>query len=203
MRHGQSLSNVAETFTGSVESPLSDLGRRQAGLCAEYLKGIKFDRLFSSDLSRANETGRALGEILGMPVEKRCELREINGGRWEGLTFDEIERQFPESYGIWRNNMDFARPDGGENVADLQKRFVKALIDISAECEGGTVAVFTHATTIRTAAAYALGKTIQETPWPANSSVSEFECREGVLTLRRYGFNEFLGESVTRLPKNV
>lgn len=203
VRHGQSLSNIEETFTGTINSPLSELGLAQARLCAEYLKTKNPDRLFSSDLDRAYMTAFSLGSLICKPIEKLNGLREIDGGRWQGLKFDEIEKRFPESYKIWRYSMDEAVCDGGESVASLQKRVTDSLFLISKECDGQTVCVFTHATPIRTAAAFAKKQTIQETPWPANSSVSEFVCDNGELTLKSYGYNDFLGESITFLPENV
>ena len=203
VRHGQSLSNIADTFTGIINSPLSELGLRQAELCADYLKDKQPDRLFSSDLDRAYMTGSALGKIIGKPVERIADFREIDAGSWGGRKFEDIEKQFPESFDIWHNSMDAAVCPGGESVKALQKRVVDALISAAKKCKGQTICVFTHATPIRTSAAYALGKSVQETPWPANSSVSEFNFDDGILTLKTYGFNEFLGGCTTFLPDNV
>ena len=203
VRHGQSMSNIAGTFTGMIDSPLSELGYRQAELCAEYLKEMQPDRLFSSDLDRAYMTGLALGKILGLPVEKLSGFREIDAGSWGGLRFEEIEKQFPKDYSVWHDCADNAMCPGGESVAALQKRVVDSLFSVSKECDGQTVCVFTHATPIRITEAYALGQTIQQTPWPANSSVSEFSVSGSEIKSVSYGFNDFLGESVTFLPDNV
>ncbi len=203
VRHGQSLSNIAGTFTGIINSPLSELGLRQAELCAGYLKEKHPDRLFSSDLDRAYMTGSALGKIIGKPVEKIAGFREIDAGSWGGRKFEDIEKQFPESFDIWHNSMDDAVCPGGESVKALQKRVADALVSAAEKCDGQTICVFTHATPIRASAAYALGQSVQETPWPANSSVSEFSLDDGILTLKTYGFNEFLGGCTTFLPDNV
>lgn len=203
IRHGQSMSNIAETFTGSIDSPLSELGIRQAQLCAGYLEKAKIDCIYSSDLSRAYMTGKEFGTRTGISIEKRSAFREINGGYWEGLTFEEIENRFPVTYNVWRNYMDSAVCDGGERVASLQKRVVEALFEVAFETGCGTAAVFTHAAPIRIAAAFARGESVQETPWPANSSVSEFLCDGRSLVLKNYGYNEFLGEIITKLPGNV
>ena len=203
VRHGQSLSNVADTFTGTINSPLSKLGLLQAELCANYLKGKHPDKLFSSDLDRAYITGTILGKIIEKPVKKIADFREINAGNWGGCKFEDIEKRFPESFEIWHNSMDDAICPGGESVKALQKRVVNALISVAKECEGKAICIFTHATPIRTVAAFALGKSIQETPWPANSSVSEFLLKNKDLTLKSYGFNNFLGDYTTFLPDNV
>ena len=129
VRHGQSLSNIEETFTGTINSPLSELGLAQARLCAEYLKTKNPDRLFSSDLDRAYMTAFSLGSLICKPIEKLNGLREIDGGRWQGLKFDEIEKRFPESYKIWRYSMDKAVCDGGESrqrlTADTLSRRIR------------------------------------------------------------------------------
>ncbi len=77
VRHGQSLSNRTRRREGQGNSPLSELGTRQAKRVAARLSGQRFTHAFSSDLSRAVDTARAIGA----PSETRSDLRELDMGR--------------------------------------------------------------------------------------------------------------------------
>ena len=90
IRHGQSEANANYIFAGHSDFDLSELGKDQAKLAAEYLfKRIKPDAIYSSDLLRAYHTATPVGEIFNMPVIKEKGFREIFAGAWEGLSFAE------------------------------------------------------------------------------------------------------------------
>ena len=87
IRHGESEANRLGLFAGHYNVPLTALGRRQAALTRDYLAGESFDLAVASPLLRAYETGSiALGDR-AMPLLPVEGLREINGGRWEGLAY--------------------------------------------------------------------------------------------------------------------
>jgi len=67
-RHGQSVLNFQQTYAGQTNTPLTDLGRRQAKLAAEHAKGLHIDLIVSSPLSRTLETAQIIAEILHYPT---------------------------------------------------------------------------------------------------------------------------------------
>lgn len=94
VRHGQSEWNASGRWQGQEDPPLTDLGRRQAGSAARALGSV--DAVFASDLQRATETAMIIAQQVGvLPVRVDPDLRERCAGEWEGLTREEIERDWP------------------------------------------------------------------------------------------------------------
>src|SRR5688500_1044189 len=90
IRHGESEGNRAGLLQGQRDYPLSARGRQQAQRLAERLGTVRFDALYSSDLTRALDTARAVSATIGLPVTLDPGLREIDYGAWSGLTPAEI-----------------------------------------------------------------------------------------------------------------
>ncbi|MCB1186350.1 histidine phosphatase family protein [bacterium] len=98
IRHGQSEGNLKRIFQGSLDYPLTDLGRDQARSVGKWLeqRGLHFDAVYSSPLSRAHETARILGGQTGnTEIHAHDMLREIHGGELEGLTHEQCIAKFP------------------------------------------------------------------------------------------------------------
>jgi probable phosphoglycerate mutase len=98
LRHGQSEWNAVRRWQGAADPPLTELGRSQARNTAARLAltGAPFHGPWASDLVRASETATIMGRQLGLgtvTVDER--LREAHAGEWQGLTPDEIEREYP------------------------------------------------------------------------------------------------------------
>ncbi|MDQ6695078.1 MAG: histidine phosphatase family protein, partial [Chloroflexota bacterium] len=97
VRHGQTVWNVEHRFQGHLDVPLSDVGRKQAEALALRIgaEPANFSSLYSSDLLRAVETAQPISRALSLKIKLLPDLREINGGRWQGSSLDEIERDYP------------------------------------------------------------------------------------------------------------
>lgn len=207
IRHGQSTANVKKIFAGNFNSPLSELGMLQAEQTAEYIaENYKVDKIYSSDLERALSVGKAIGDKLHIDVTAQKNLREISAGLWEGCSFEELYERFPSYRDVWLNDIGNATCDGGESVAQLQKRFVSAVTDIAEANYGKTVVITTHATSIRVMQCFCEKKTLDEmknVPWVSNASVTELEYTGGEFSIVRVGYDAHLGECVSRLPSNV
>ena len=156
VRHGQSTWNALGRFQGQADPPLSALGRRQAELLARRLAGLVPAALYSSDLSRCRETAEPLAEALGCPATIRTDLREIDVGRWSGLTREEIRSTYPEEWARWQRGEEVARGDG-ETWPELERRVLAAAGELLAAHDGAQVVVVTHGGPIRCLVACALG----------------------------------------------
>ena len=98
LRHGQSEWNSIRRWQGTADSPLTELGREQAGATAGLLSalGLRFPAIWTSDLHRASETAAIIAHVLGLGTPIRdARLREAHAGEWEGLTPEEIELRWP------------------------------------------------------------------------------------------------------------
>lgn len=151
-RHGQTNDNLEPLrFQGFTDTPLNDTGRAQARELAARVAALAdpIKALWTSDLSRARETAEIVGAEIGLEPRLDPRLREANRGRWEGYTFDEIERAHPLEYAAWRRGGASWRFPGGESLQEQQDRVLAALADIEAAgelpalavCHGGSIRV--------------------------------------------------------------
>jgi 2,3-bisphosphoglycerate-dependent phosphoglycerate mutase len=125
VRHGKSLWNKENRFTGWVDVPLTDEGREEARRAGRQLKGMRFDVAYTSVLSRAQET---LAVILGelgqpqLPTIRDQALNERHYGDLQGLDKAETARRYgDEQVKLWRRSYDVA-PPGGESLELTAKR---------------------------------------------------------------------------------
>lgn len=125
MRHGQSQWNLENRFTGWTDVPLTDQGKSDAAKAGAVLKDIRFDRAFSSRLTRANQT---LEEVLkaagqsGIPVEYDSALNERHYGDLQGLNKAEMTEKYgADQVQLWRRSYD-TRPPNGESIEDCVRR---------------------------------------------------------------------------------
>jgi len=125
LRHGESQWNLENRFTGWVDVPLSPRGIQEAKDAGEKLRTFKFDRAFTSVLTRAIETLRLVLETIGqtgIPIEKDKALNERMYGELQGLNKAETVKKYGEQQvKIWRRSYD-VRPPGGESLKDTAER---------------------------------------------------------------------------------
>lgn len=124
VRHGETEWNSGGRVQGSVDIPLSEKGRTQAEALAEFFAraDIRFDRIYTSDLSRSAETGRIIAGKLGVErVAASPLLRELDCGQWEGRFMDELRVADKENFDAWRRDPAFPVP-GGESLLDMRAR---------------------------------------------------------------------------------
>ena len=124
IRHGQSQWNLENRFTGWVDQPLSPKGEEEAKKAGEKIKGMKFDKVFTSVLKRAINTYEIAAKEAGLnlPVEEDKALNERMYGDLQGLNKDECREKFgAEQVHIWRRSYDIP-PPGGESLKDTAER---------------------------------------------------------------------------------
>jgi alpha-ribazole phosphatase len=155
VRHAETAGQ--SRFLGQHDAPLSAVGRRQLPALANKLHRYAIDMVYCSDLSRATTTAGAIARRLDVPVEVRPSLREMNFGRWEGLSWDEVAEQFPRAARRWLNARSSPSVPGGEPLARFKRRTLAELKHIVADNAGTSVAVVTHGGVIRVVVAAVLG----------------------------------------------
>ena len=184
VRHGQSEGNLVPTFQGHIDTPLTSLGRLQAEAAARRLAGEPIDVLYSSDLSRARQTAEIISQATGLKPLPAPQWREIDMGKWQGLTWEEIEARFPEECEAWRAQIDIPR-GGGESYQDLRQRGLSALQKIVSEHPGQTVCVATHEGLMRMLLSHFLNIKPHDSWWEMppspNGCITFLRC-EGIQT---------------------
>jgi 2,3-bisphosphoglycerate-dependent phosphoglycerate mutase len=183
VRHGQSTWNQDRRIQGQLDPPLSDAGRRQASRLGRRLAGRHFAGFYTSDLARAAETSRLIGDAIGIEPSPMTELREIYLGEWEGLRTDELAVRFPQAWADWSEEPDWDLVPGGEGSADFEARVGGALETIFKRHQGGDVLVVTHGGVIQVALHHVVGRPGRGIfPFRIqNASMSVIERRDGRL----------------------
>ncbi len=151
VRHGESEANAAKRYAGQTDSPLTERGRRQATTVAEALANVRFDRVVSSDLSRARDTAEAIAQRHGLRVEALPELREIDVGEAAGLTIEDTRTRF--DWGPSR----FVEWPGGESLEQVRERTVAAIERVVRESPGATICIVGHGGVTRILVSHFLG----------------------------------------------
>lgn len=137
VRHGESVANLEGTYAGQMDIPLTDLGRQQALAAGDKLRNIKFDKVFSSDLSRASETC-----VIALPdsePELMPILREYAIGSVQGQKISDVKISLPDDP---QPAPDYT-PYGGEDALMVRARarsFLNLLESRDYEC----AVAFTH-----------------------------------------------------------
>lgn len=160
VRHGETDWNVEQRFQGRADPPLNDAGRDQARALAAQLADTELDAIYTSDLARARETAEIVAAATGAPVLALADLREIDVGEWQGLTWPEIEERFPDGVRRWHEQGHGW--SGGETYEDLQRRVVRALRSIAGDHPGSRLLVVGHGGTVRVVRALVERRTVPE-----------------------------------------
>ena len=124
IRHGQSLWNLENRFTGWVDVPLTKQGEAEAKKAAELLGDLSFDVAYTSALSRAQSTLQLIldARSWSIPVIRDQALNERHYGDLQGLNKDDLRRQYgEEQVKIWRRSYDVP-PPAGESLKDTAAR---------------------------------------------------------------------------------
>ncbi|MGB9920318.1 MAG: alpha-ribazole phosphatase [Moorellales bacterium] len=149
VRHGETEWNSLGQFQGHQDVALSEKGRRQAECARERFSGENIAAFYASDLRRALETAVIIAGPHGKPVEPVPELREMDFGCWEGLTFEQIAGRYPTELVAWFRGPGTVGVPGGESFAQVQERAWAALRRIATRHPGERVLVVSHGGTIR------------------------------------------------------
>lgn len=196
IRHGVTTFTIEKRFSGSGDPPLIEQGRKQArAVASRLLDRAGIDLIVSSALSRSRETASIIASALGVPVEIDDDLREVDFGLWEGLTFPVVEERWPRELALWLGDTSISPPDG-ESYASLQHRVRTAQERIVNRHRGETVCVVSHS---RPIAMFALN--LLDAPLSSlyrlhvdNTSVSELDYYDdGPSVLRQFNDTVHLG----------
>ncbi|MGY4642849.1 bifunctional RNase H/acid phosphatase [Cellulomonas sp. URHB0016] len=167
VRHGETTMTVSRGYSGSGEPgpPLNDRGVRQAHAAADLVDRVGRDvwgdvaypsEVIASPMVRTQQTGRIIGERLGLPVHTDALFQEADFGEWQGLTAEEIEERWPGLLEPWHTKAN-VRPPGGESIEEVGERLRRGLDGLRARGGDRTVVVVSHAVSIRAALGVTMG----------------------------------------------
>ncbi len=146
IRHAET--ERAGRFCGHSDPELNAEGRAQLTALADLLSAETIERVYCSDLRRATSTAQSIAATRDIPLTLRPALREIDFGRWEGLSWEQVEQMDPEHARKWMDAFPNLPAPEGESFRAFEARVleeVHALI----ERDPGPMAVVTHAGVLR------------------------------------------------------
>ncbi len=178
IRHCEAMGNAKRLFQGSTDCDISEMGQTQLEYLKKRFENINLDTVFSSPLTRAVKTARAVAEPKGLLVNTRDEFAELHGGVVEGRPFAEAFNEIEGLADTWNNHpQDFA-PEGGESMRHAYQRIYDAVMDLARENKGKTIAVATHGGVLRCLMCRLIYNDINrlaEVSWCENTAVSLVE----------------------------
>ena len=191
VRHGQSEWNAKNLFTGWKDPKLTDLGIQEAIKAGDLLetRNLKFDLMFTSDLFRAQETGRLILEQMNhadIQVIKNQSLNERNYGDLAGLNKDEAREKWgEEQVHIWRRSFDIP-PPGGESLKNTAERVLPYFeLEIMPKVkEGLNILVAAHGNSLRAL--------VMELEKISSKEIVKFEIATGDPLTYEYSDGEFV-----------
>ena len=128
IRHGQTDMNKDQLYYGRLDVPINETGKEQAENTRKNLVELEidYDKIYSSPMKRAYETAEIVN-YKNLEIEKDNELREMDFGIFEGLSYKEIIKKYPEEMEKLKKDWKIYSYVTGENPFMLQKRALKFL----------------------------------------------------------------------------
>ena len=142
-RHGETEWNVGEIFRGRIDVELNETGVKQAQLLAEYLRYVKIEVVYSSPLKRALKTAETIADCHQLEVEITPGLIDLDFGKWQGLSIQEVKDKYPELYEEWISRPDKVKIPAGESLKDIRARAIDVIDEVSVK-HRETVVLVSH-----------------------------------------------------------
>lgn len=188
IRHGQSEGNISGRHNAWSQVSLTEKGKADAAMAGRLLKGIHFDKVYTSDLIRTIQTKEIAlpdAEYEVLPL-----LREVCVGNLLGRKITDCIEEYGEPYNINRYNTDYS-PYGGESREDLHKRILE-FFSMLEKTDYENVAVFGHGTYFHCIFSAFTGILYDSRQFPCyNGSVSVMEFKDGFWRLESWNCREF------------
>ena len=159
IRHAET--EMAGRFCGQSDPDLNAQGQAQLARLAEVLSSEAITGVYSSDLRRARSTAQAIAASRNVPLTLSPALREIHFGRWEGLTWAEIEHMDPAYARKCVDAYPHLPAPAGESFRNFETRVLAEVKDLIGR-DADPIAVVTHAGVLRVVLRHLHGRSEQE-----------------------------------------
>jgi len=144
LRHGQVEGFENARYNGQGDTRLTDLGRQQSVAFAGCFQQQKLSAIYSSDLFRCRFAADQIAMLQDIQPVYQEELRELHIGDWQGQTWQQLQRDYPE---LWQARLDDivnVAPPSGENLIQLAQRLRPAIKQIISAHVGGEIVIVAH-----------------------------------------------------------
>ncbi len=149
LRHGQTIFSRQNAFCGSIDPELTQSGMEMAQAFAHAYRTTPWTAIFCSPMQRTQATAKPLCEALGMQLQLRDGLKEINYGKWEGQSVETVSQDYHDDYIRWLADPAWYPPTGGELAVAIAARAMLVIEEIRQHYNEGNVLIVSHKATIR------------------------------------------------------
>jgi probable phosphoglycerate mutase len=149
LRHGETVYSKTGGFCGNLDPELTDEGREMALAFADAYKNKTWKAVYVSPMKRTIATALPLCNAIGLKMQLRDGLKEIDYGKWEGKTSEFVKQNYSDDYLRWMTEPAWNPPTGGETAVEIASRAMLAIAEIIEKHEDGNVLVVSHKATIR------------------------------------------------------
>lgn len=178
VRHAEAIGNIKRIFHGWTDSQITEKGHIQAKRLADSLKDFEIDTIYSSSLRRTMQTAEYIAKEKKLSLILSDQLKEINGGDWENVNWDNIPEKWPQEYKTWDKTPHIHQMPNGESMCKFQKRIINEISIIINENLGKKICILTHGTAIKTLICYFNNVGLEEMNniiWHDNTSLTIVE----------------------------
>lgn len=190
VRHGQTIWGHDNRYAGASDIGMTPLGVQQAQHIARWARWAKLSALWCSPLSRARDTAAAIEKATGLKRHVDPRLRELDFGRGEGKTIDEMKEQFPDALAAWQENPVDSPLPAGENPRECIDRMTACFAEIERKHADTRVLVVGHGTAFRLAMCRLMGippQTYRQVfPMMQNAAITEIQFEGNGCALLQY-----------------
>jgi alpha-ribazole phosphatase/probable phosphoglycerate mutase len=144
LRHGQVEGFEQKRYNGQADIALTDLGRKQSAAFAGRLQHKPLAAIYSSDLLRCRVAADQIAILQQPSPQYKEQLRELHIGDWEGESWQQLQRDYPE---LWQARLDDivnVAPPNGETLQQMAERVRVVLREIIAAHPGGELVIVAH-----------------------------------------------------------
>ena len=189
IRHGQTQSNLKNQYYGRLDVPLTDQGVQQMKALSFELSNIQFDKIYTSNARRALESLEICLPTYHHQAIIDERLCEINFGDFEGKTYQEISKEYPQEVIHWQRDWKNFLPPQGESfiqfylrVSDIFKEIISNEVD--------NIFIMAHSGVIKAIYCYVLGQNL-DLYW-------NFTCHNGKINIIQYEYGNLFIDAVNR-----
>ena len=204
VRHGETTYSQTGGFCGAIDPELTPAGFQMAEQFAATYAKVPWEAVYVSPMKRTIATAKPLCDAVGIEMQLRDGLREINYGDWEGKTVEEVKKDYEEDYINWLTEPAWNAPtNGGETSVEIASRSSLVIAEIQEKYKSGNVLVVSHKATIRILLCSLLGIDLGRYRYrigalAASVSIVKFDVRGPLLEV--LGDRSYMDENLRNLP---
>jgi alpha-ribazole phosphatase len=190
VRHGETECNKSKFYYGKMDISITQEGIVQAKKVSQILKNVNFNRVYVSEMKRTEQTAKAILDNRKCSMTKDSRINERNFGVFEGKSYDEIKKKFPEKWELWCEDWKNTVPQEGESYIQFYSK-VKDFMDDILKLKDDNILIVTHSGVIRSIYCYILDNNL-DFFW-------KFGSKNGDITLVKYEYENLYIDSISHV----